>query len=66
MHLRKCSDTIASTLGRLIDEGFVTRHRRSKQIRTPQGERWVQDSGRTNPRLAAPVGLDPKISGGPV
>ena len=29
--------------GRLIDEGFVTRHRRSKLVRTPQGERRVQD-----------------------
>jgi hypothetical protein len=28
----------------LVHEGFVTRHRRSKLIRTPQGERRVQDS----------------------
>jgi len=27
----------------LIDEGFVTRHRRSKLVRTPKGERRVQD-----------------------
>ena len=37
--LRKCDDTITTALGWLIDEGFVTRHRRSKLIRTPQGER---------------------------
>ena len=77
--LRKCSDTITSALGRLIDEGFVTRHRRSKLIRTPQGERRVQDSNAYEvhmpgenvgaariPGLLSPLASDPKNSGVPV
>jgi hypothetical protein len=74
--LRKCEDTIASALGRLIVQRFVTKHRRSRLIRTPQGERRVQDSNCYEvhmpedaagiPGLLPPFASDPKNSGVPV
>jgi hypothetical protein len=77
--LRRCEDTITTALGRLIDQGFVTKHRRSKKIGTPQGDRRVQDSNAYEihmpgenvgaariPGLLAPLASDPKISGVPV
>jgi hypothetical protein len=42
--LRKSPETVIEAMKRLIRHGFVTRHRRSKLIGTPQGERRVQDS----------------------
>jgi hypothetical protein len=42
--LRKDPDTVFEAMKRLISCGFVTKHRRSKMITTPQGERRVQDS----------------------
>jgi len=42
--LRKNPETIVSSMKRLITHGFVTKHRRSKLIGTPQGQRRVQDS----------------------
>ena len=42
--LRKNPETIVSAMKRLITHGFVTKHRRSKLIGTPQGQRRVQDS----------------------
>jgi hypothetical protein len=42
--LRKDPETIIEAMKRLIACGFVTKHRRSKMIGTPQGERRVQDS----------------------
>lgn len=42
--LRKDPETIIEAMKRLIKCGFVTKHRRSKMIGTPQGERRVQDS----------------------
>jgi hypothetical protein len=43
--LRKGSaETVIEAMKRLIDCGFVTKHRRSKLIGTPQGKRRVQDS----------------------
>jgi hypothetical protein len=76
--LRKCDNTIVSALGRLVHEGFVTRHRRSKLIRTPQGERRVQESNAYGvhlpgenvgaariPGLLSPLESDLKNSGVP-
>jgi DNA-binding transcriptional MocR family regulator len=37
-------ETIIELMKRLIKEGFVTKHRRSKLIGTPMGQRRVQDS----------------------
>jgi hypothetical protein len=42
--LRKDPETVIEAMKRLISCGFVTKHRRSKLIGTPQGERRVQDS----------------------
>jgi hypothetical protein len=42
--LRKNLETIVEAMKRLITHGFVTKHRRSKMIGTPQGDRRVQDS----------------------
>ena len=42
--LRKGPETIIEAMKRLIACGFVTKHRRSKMITTPQGARRVQDS----------------------
>jgi hypothetical protein len=42
--LRKDPETVIEAMKRLITHGFVTKHRRSKLICTPQGERRVQDS----------------------
>jgi hypothetical protein len=42
--LRKNPETIVEAMKRLIQHGFVTKHRRSKLVGTPQGERRVQDS----------------------
>ena len=42
--LRKDPETIVEAMKRLIGCGFVTKHRRSKLIGTPQGQRRVQDS----------------------
>ena len=42
--LRKCSDKITSALGRLKMKVLSLDNRRPKLIRTPQGERRVQDS----------------------
>jgi hypothetical protein len=42
--LRKNPETVVEAMKRLIDAGLVTKHRRSKRIGTPQGERRVQDS----------------------
>jgi hypothetical protein len=42
--LRKNPETVVEAMKRLIAAGFVTKHRRSKKIGTPQGERRVQDS----------------------
>jgi hypothetical protein len=42
--LRKTPETIIEAMKRLIQHGFVTKHRRSKLVGTPQGERRVQDS----------------------
>jgi hypothetical protein len=42
--LRKNPETIVAAMKRLILHGFVTKHRRSKMIGTPQGDRRVQDS----------------------
>ena len=42
--LRKTPETIVEAMKRLITHGFVTKHRRSKLIGTPQGDRRVQDS----------------------
>jgi Helix-turn-helix domain len=42
--LRKDPETIVEAMKRLIQHRFVTKHRRSKLIGTPQGQRRVQDS----------------------
>jgi hypothetical protein len=42
--LRKNPETIVEAMKRLIQHGFVTKHRRSKMVGTPQGDRRVQDS----------------------
>ena len=42
--LRKTPETILEAMKRLIAQGFVTKHRRSKLVGTPQGQRRVQDS----------------------
>jgi hypothetical protein len=42
--LRKSPETVIEAMKRLIGCGFVTKHRRSKLIGTPQGDRRVQDS----------------------
>jgi len=42
--LRKDPETVIEAMKRLITCGFVTKHRRSKMIGTPQGQRRVQDS----------------------
>ena len=42
--LRKNPETVVEAMKRLIQHGFVTKHRRSKLIGTPQGQRRVQDS----------------------
>ena len=42
--LRKSPETVVEAMKRLIGCGFVTKHRRSKLIGTPQGQRRVQDS----------------------
>src|SRR6516225_6225511 len=42
--LRKSPETVVEAMKRLITHGFVTKHRRSKLIGTPQGDRRVQDS----------------------
>jgi hypothetical protein len=42
--MRKHPETIVEAMKRLIRCGFVTKHRRSKLIGTPQGDRRVQDS----------------------
>jgi hypothetical protein len=42
--LRKNPETIVEAMKRLILHGFVTKHRRSKMVGTPQGDRRVQDS----------------------
>jgi hypothetical protein len=42
--LRKSPETIVEAMKRLINCGLVTKHRRSKLIGTPQGQRRVQDS----------------------
>jgi hypothetical protein len=42
--LRKDPETVIEAMKRLIKHGFVTKHRRSKMIGTPQGQRRVQDS----------------------
>jgi hypothetical protein len=42
--LRKSPETIIEAMKRLIECGFVTKHRRSKMIGTAQGDRRVQDS----------------------
>lgn len=39
-----CVDTIIDALNRLIEHGFVIKHRRSRLITTADGPRWVQDS----------------------
>jgi hypothetical protein len=77
--LRKCGDTIATALARLVDQGFVTKHRRSRLIRTSEGERRRQDSNAYEvhmpgdnvgaariPGLIPPLVSDPKISDVPV
>lgn len=42
--LRKDPETIVEAMKRLIQHGFVTKHRRSKMIKTANGDRRVQDS----------------------
>jgi hypothetical protein len=42
--LRKDKEAVIEAMKRLITHGFVTKHRRSKLISTPQGQRRVQDS----------------------
>ena len=42
--LRKDRETVIEAMKRLILHKFVTKHRRSKLIGTPQGDRRVQDS----------------------
>jgi hypothetical protein len=42
--LRKDKEAIIEAMKRLITHKFVTKHRRSKMISTPQGARRVQDS----------------------
>lgn len=42
--LRKDASTVVEAMKRLTAAGFVTKHRRSKLIGTPQGTRRVQDS----------------------
>jgi DNA-binding MarR family transcriptional regulator len=42
--LRKDPEAVVEAMKRLIAHGFVTKHRRSKLIGTPQGQRRVQDS----------------------
>ena len=42
--LRKDKETVIEAMKRLITHKFVTKHRRSKLIGTPQGTRRVQDS----------------------
>jgi hypothetical protein len=42
--LRKDTEAVIEAMKRLIQHGFVTKHRRSKLIGTPQGRRRVQDS----------------------
>jgi hypothetical protein len=42
--LRKGKEAVIEAMKRLITHGFVTKHRRSKLIGTPQGQRRVQDS----------------------
>lgn len=42
--LRKGTEAVVEAMKRLIQHGFVTKHRRSKLIGTPQGDRRVQDS----------------------
>lgn len=42
--LRRDKETIVEAMKRLVSCGFVTKHRRSKLIGTPQGVRRVQDS----------------------
>jgi hypothetical protein len=42
--LRKDPEAVIEAMKRLITHGFVTKHRRSKLIGTPQGQRRVQDS----------------------
>jgi hypothetical protein len=62
--LRKTPETILEAMKRLIAQGFVTKHRRSKLVGTPQGERRVQDSNAyevhmPNAGLAVvPIGAD--------
>jgi hypothetical protein len=42
--LRKDPEAVIEAMKRLITHGFVTKHRRTKLISTPQGQRRVQDS----------------------
>jgi hypothetical protein len=42
--LRKDPEAVIEAMKRLITHGFVTKHRRSKLVSTPQGKRRVQDS----------------------
>jgi hypothetical protein len=42
--LRKDKEAVIEAMKRLIKHEFVTKHRRSKLISTPQGQRRVQDS----------------------
>jgi hypothetical protein len=42
--LRKGKEAVIAAMKRLVEHGFVTKHRRSKLIGTPQGQRRVQDS----------------------
>jgi hypothetical protein len=42
--LRKDREAVIEAMKRLVTHGFVTKHRRSKLIGTPHGQRRVQDS----------------------
>jgi hypothetical protein len=42
--LRKGTEAVVEAMKRLVLHGFVTKHRRSKLIGTPQGQRRRQDS----------------------
>jgi hypothetical protein len=54
--LRKDPEAVVEAMKRLIAHGFVTKHRRSKLIGTPQGQRRVQDSNARGPHARAGTG----------
>lgn len=52
--LRKDKGTVIAAMKRLIAEGFVTKHRRSKVVQTELGRRRVQDSNAYEVHLPLP------------